>query len=223
MGIGTKNESTLHRELKFRYAVGGETEVERAGYVCDAVDAEGEQIEIQTGSFAPLRQKLPALAALGPVRLIHPVIVRKTIELFDTRGNLLSKRKSPRRGSVWDLFKALLYAPELALLDNLTIEAALVDAVERRIDDGKGSWRRRGVSIADRFLETWRESVVFSRPADYRRLLPFHRREEFNSTLLAEKAHIQPVLAGKSLNVLWKIGAISRLRKEGRSWMYKIG
>jgi len=221
MGIGTEHESTLHRELKFRYAAGGETEVERAGYVCDAVDAEGEQIEIQTGSFAPLRLKLPALAALGPVRLIHPVIVKKTIEVFDTRGNLLSRRKSPRKGSVWNLFEELLYAPELALLAGLTIEAVLIDAVERRIDDGKGSWRRRGISIVDRALETMLESAEFSGPADFKRLLPFKAREEFSSTLLAERACIRPELARKSIFVLRKIGVIKRLRKEGRVWIYR--
>jgi hypothetical protein len=161
------------------------------------------------------------LAALGPVRLIHPVIVKKTIEVFDTRGNLLSRRKSPRKGSIWNLFEELLYAPELALLPNLTIEAVLIDAVERRIDDGKGSWRRRGVSIADRALEIWRESAEFSGPADFKRLLPFKAREEFSSTLLAERAGIRPDLARKSLFVLRKIGVIKRLRKEGRVWIYR--
>jgi hypothetical protein len=219
MGIGTENESSLHRALKFRYAAQGETEAARAGYVCDAIAPDGEILEIQTGSFAPLRSKLPALTALGPVRLIHPVIVQKTIELCDVQGNILSHRKSPRKGSAWDLFKVLLYAPELALLPGLTIEIALVDALEHRIDDGKGSWRRKGVSIADRTLESWRESIKLKSPADYRRFFPLPEGE-FTTKMLALGAKIRPDLARKALYVLGKAGLAEKLYRKGKTWMY---
>jgi hypothetical protein len=219
--IGTEHESTLHRELKYRYAAGGSTEVERDGFVCDALDAAGELIEIQTGSFAPLRKKLSVLADRGPVRLIHPVIVTKTIEVFDTRGRLISRRKSPRKGCFWNLFDQLVYAPELAVLPNLTLEVALLDALERRVNDGRGSWRRRGVSIVDRAVETYRESIVLKGGKDYRKLLPFKRKEEFTSSRLAEKAGIRINLAQKTLYVLHRIGAVRRLRKEGKCWIYE--
>jgi hypothetical protein len=221
-GIGTENESSLHRALKLRYAAQGETEAARAGYVCDAVAPDGEILEIQTGSFAPLRTKLPALTTLGPVRLIHPVIVQKTIELCDIRGKVLYRRKSPRRGSAWDLFTVLLYAPELALLPGLTIEIALVDALEHRIDDGKGSWRRKGISIADRTLESWRDSIKLRSPADYGRFLPFSEKEEFTAAILAKKVKIRPVLARKTLYVLTKTGMVKRIRKAGKSWVYTV-
>jgi hypothetical protein len=219
--IGTKHESTLHRELKYRYAAGGLTEVEEEGFVCDARDAEGELIEIQTGSFAPLKKKLAVLAARGPVRLVHPVIVTKTIELFDTRGRLLSRRKSPRKGSFWNLFDQLVYAPYLAVLPNLTIEVVLLDASERRLDDGRGSWRRRGISILDRAMETYRESIALAGLKDYRKLLPFTGKEEFTSSRLAEKAGIKRELARKTLYVLQCIGAVRRLRKDGAYWIYR--
>ncbi|MDR1930710.1 MAG: hypothetical protein LBQ44_08790 [Treponema sp.] len=221
--IGTKHESSLHRTLKFHYACGGETEIERAGYVCDAVGPGGEAVEIQIGSFGPLRNKIPSLAAEGPVRLIYPVIVQKTIELYDTGGNLISRRKSPRRGGPWDIFKALLYAPELAILPGLTIEIAFIDAVESRIADGLGSWRRKGISIADRRIEAWRETLVLAAPADYRRFIPFQDGEEFTSKVLAEKARIRRTLAGKTLYVLQKNGLVKRLRKSGHSWVYAPG
>ncbi|MDR2073455.1 MAG: hypothetical protein LBP60_08505, partial [Spirochaetaceae bacterium] len=216
------HESTLHRELKLHYALGGDTEIERAGFVCDTQDPQGRLVEIQTGSFGALKKKLPILAAREPVRLIHPVIVTKTIELFDTRGGLISRRKSPRRGSVWNLFDQMIYAPQLAELPNLRIEVLLLDAVERRVADGKGSWRRRGISVNDRSLERCRESIAFSGPADYRNILPFRRGEEFSSVLLAERAGIRPSLARKTLYVLSAIRAVKRLRKEGRTWIYAI-
>jgi hypothetical protein len=51
--IGTRAESSLHRDLKFSYAGrGGRTEIEVAGYVADGINAEDEYIEVQTGNLA---------------------------------------------------------------------------------------------------------------------------------------------------------------------------
>jgi hypothetical protein len=216
--IGTANESSLHRALKFHYADSGEIEAERDGFVCDAIGPEGEAVEVQTSGFAALKNKLPALAAKGKVRLIYPVIVNKTIELYDTEGNLLSRRKSPRKGTIWDLFRELVYAPALASLPRLTIELALVDVCERRVNDGKGSWRRKGVSIEDRSLELWRESVILKNKAAWRRFLPV--TGEFTVKQLAKNAKIRPALARKTVYVLEKAGFVKKLRKEGRSWLF---
>ena len=159
--IGTKKESSLHRSLKFRYSGStGTTETLAGSYVCDGQTSEGELIEVQTGSFGPLKEKVKALVSIGKVRIIHPIIAQKHIELYDSSGFLLRRRKSPRKGSAWDLFNALIYAPLLPLLKNLTIELAVVEIVEKRADDGKGSWRRKGVSITDRSLSVWRHSVI---------------------------------------------------------------
>ncbi|MDR3173875.1 MAG: hypothetical protein LBU19_06480, partial [Treponema sp.] len=75
-GIGTRRESGLHRALKFRYrGEGGRIEQSCGGYVCDCVTGEGEIVEIQTGSFGPLRDKVKKLLLLHPVRIVHPVII----------------------------------------------------------------------------------------------------------------------------------------------------
>ncbi|GHV85716.1 hypothetical protein AGMMS50230_13240 [Spirochaetia bacterium] len=217
--IGTENESSLHRALKFQYAAPGTTETARAGYICDALGPKGEAIEIQTGSFGVLKTKIPALAKAGKVRLIYPVIVNKTIELYDTKGTLLSCRKSPRKGTIWDIFRELIYAPVLVKLPRLTIEIVLVDAIERRLDDGKGSWRRKGISIEDRILTACRERIVLKKNVDWQKFLPLIG--EFTSKTLAAAAHIRPDLARKTLYVLEKAGFVKKLKKQGRSWLYR--
>jgi hypothetical protein len=219
--IGTQRESALHRDLKFRYAgETGKTEEILGAYVCDGVTGEGEIIEVQTGSFGPLRRKVRELAAQRPVRIVHPVILTKHIETFSPEGEVLRKRKSPRRGSEWDLFKQLLYAPELVLLPGLSIELALIDVLEKRILDGKGSWRRKGASIAERELAGWHGSLCLRGLRDYYRFVPFGRGE-FTARDLAEKAGIDPGLAQKTLYVLTKIGAVQRTGKKGNAYRYK--
>jgi len=219
--IGTKNESSLHRALKLRYAKRGKTEKSLAGYICDAIGPKGEAIEVQTGKFGSLKRKLPDLAKNGVVRVIYPVIVKKTIELYDNEGTLLSRKKSPRKGTAWDIFKELIYAPALVRLKNVTLEIVMVDAVERRRDDGKGSRRRNGVSIEDRILECCHETIVLAKKADWRRhFLPL--KGEFTSKELALAARIRTALAGKTVYTLAKAGILEKLYKQGRSWIYRL-
>ncbi|WP_052299707.1 hypothetical protein [Treponema primitia] len=222
MGIGTEREGNIHRALKFRYTgIEGETEVPRGGYVCDGISSYGEMIEVQTGSFGPLKEKIPELLRLGPVRLIHPVIISKIIETRDSRKKLIRRRKSPRKGTAWDLFKALVYAPELPRLKGLTLEIAPVDVLEKRILDGKGSWRRKGASITDKSIAEYHESIVLSGLKEYRQFVPFKKTEIFTVRGLAEKTSITPEIAGKTLYVLTKLNITERVGKEGNAWVYR--
>jgi len=219
--IGTRNESSLHRSLKFRYSENGATETQVGDYVCDGLSDDGEYLEVQTGSFGPLKEKIKFLTRSGKVRIIHPIISQKHIELYNSDGSLLRKRKSPMKGSAWDVFKALLYAPELPLLKNLAIELAIVDVIEKRIDDGRGSWRRRGVSITDRVIGAWRQSLVLSNPKDYKQFIPFRKNESFSVRDLAEKAGINAILARKTIYVLAKMGLVERTGKRGNFLLYQ--
>lgn len=198
------------------------TEAVVAGFVADGISGNGECIEVQTGSFGPLREKAKQLAAEGGLRIIHPVIVNKHIEVFDEGGTWLYRRKSPRRGNPWDLFKALIYAPELPLIPGLRIELALVDVTEKRVQDGKGSWRRKGASIAARELTVWHEAVILESPKDYLRFLPFTNNEEFTTPMLAKETGISVNLAGKTLYVLARIGLVKRIGKQRNAFLYSI-
>ena len=220
LSLSWKRESSLHRSLKFRYSESGSTETPVGDYVCDGLSDDGEYIEVQTGSFGPLKEKVNFLTQSGRVRIIHPIISEKHIELYNSDGSLLRKRKSPIKGTTWDVFKALIYAPELPLVKNLSIELAIVDVTEKRVDDGRGSWRRRGISITDRVMNGWRQSLVLSRPKDYKQFIPFRKSERFSVHDLALKAGINVVLARKTLYVLNKMGLVKRIGKQGKSLLY---
>jgi hypothetical protein len=218
-----KRESSLHHSLKFRYTgAAGETEVPTGDYICDGINETGEIIEVQTGSFGPLKDKIKRLAYLGNIRIIHPIIMQKHIELYDIEGNLLYSRKSPRKGTIWDLFKVLLYAPELPLIPELTIELALVAVKEQRCKDGLGSWRRKGIRIIDKCLAEYYHAICLRGIKDYYRFIPFDKYEQFTVRDLGNTAGIKPGLARKTLYVLTKLGIIKRMTKKGNAWIYKL-
>ena len=221
--IGTKHESSLHRDLKFAYTgEGGQTEAEFAGFVADGISSQGEFIEVQTGSFGPLRKKVLQFAEKGRVRIVYPIAMAKYIEVYNAEGKRQYRRKSPRKGSPWDIFNALVYAPELPLVSGLTIELALLDMVETRYQDGKGSWRRKGVSIGDRRIAVSHERICLAAPSDYLRFVPFEGDDEFTSSALGEKAGIPADLARKALYVLTRIGVVHRIARKRNSYIYKV-
>ncbi|MCL2243249.1 MAG: hypothetical protein FWC03_02130 [Treponema sp.] len=219
--IGVKNESSLHRALKYHYTgPGGKTEVSVGEYVADGVCKNGEYIEVQTGSFAPLKKKVKEYTVFGKVRIIHPVAVTKKIEVYDSDGSFLYRRKSPVQGSLWDIFDALMYAPELPLIRNVEIEVAMIDIIEKRVKDGKGAWRRRGISIKDKELSAWHECFLFKKSSDYLCFVPFKKKEEFTASMLAERAGINKDTARKALYVLTKMKIVKRIYRKGPAWVY---
>ncbi len=221
-GIGTERESALHAALKARYAgPGGRTEVETGAFVCDALTAGGEYVEVQTGSLGPLRDKAAFLAGSAPLRIVHPIIARRCIETYGPDGELLRRRTSPRKGSPWDLFAALIHAPLLPATRNLTVELAVVEVLEKRMLDGKGSWRRRGARIIGKELTACRETIVLKGPEDYRRFIPYAEGEAFTVKDLAERDDgPAEALARKALYVLHKLGLVDRVGKRGNAWLY---
>lgn len=222
--IGTNNESSLHRTLKFQYAgPGGKTEAEVGGFVADGIRKDGEYIEVQTGSFGPLRKKIKEFASIGKVRIIHPIAVTKKIEVCSADGKPLYSRKSPLHGTSWDIFNALLHAPQLPLIRGVTIEIAMVDIIEKRVKDGKGAWRRKGISIKDKQLSAFHESILLSKPKDYLRFIPFKKNERFTVSSHSEKTGIKKWMSQRALYVLMKMNIIKRVGKEGNAWVYVRG
>ena len=215
-------EQTLHEQLKDFYAhETGEIESPHGDYRVDVV-RDGLLIEIQTRSFSSIRDKLRDLVKENRVRLVHPISLNKWIIRLSGDGKQLSRRKSPRRGRVEDIFYELVYLPKLLADPNFELEVALVDMEELWIDDGKGSWRRRRWSIHDKKMLNLSERKLFKSPKDFKQLLPTQLPELFTSTQLAKEASLSPRLAQKMLYCLTKMNVVERDGKKGRAYLYKL-
>ena len=82
-------------------------------FVADVV-CEDKIFEIQTGSFSGLKRKLESLCRNNQVRLVHPVVQIKTIvKLEPDAKTIISKRRSPKRGHIWDILSELVYIPTM--------------------------------------------------------------------------------------------------------------
>lgn len=220
--IGRLNETELHEQLKQIYAgEAGLTEQDVEGFVVDVLRGH-EVVEIQTRGLGKLRRKLVALSVDHPVRVLYPVAAETIINKLSATGELLSSRRSPRKGRVEEVFGELVSLSDLLPDPAITVEVVLVRAVETRMEDGRGSWRRRGVSIIARALGEIVSTETYRTAQDYLRTLPATLGPRFtNGDLIRESAlryrHAQPVTSA-----LRKMGLLRIVDKRGREQLYEI-
>lgn len=220
-GINTYNEKSLHAALKQWYAQPDDRlEAPVDGYIIDLVRGD-LLIEIQTGSFSPLKRKLAALAGRHPVRLVFPIALEKWIVREGPDGTI-TRRKSPRRGNWAQLFQQLVYIPGLIANQNFTLEVLLIREEEvRRFDPKKAKgWRRKGWVTQERRLLGVVERRLFATPADLAGLLPAGLNERFTAGELAKAAGQPDWLARKMIYCLRALNVVAVDGKRSRATLY---
>jgi hypothetical protein len=194
-GINLYSEHSLHSSIKERLAAPGDRlEARVEGRVVDLVRADGELVEVQTRGLGKIAPKVLALAAAGHrVRVVHPIVVEKTIRRLDPKTEeLVSTRKSPKSCDLYDLFEELARAPGLIAARNITVEALLVRSAEVKLRDGSGSWRRRGDRTVDRELVEVLSSRAFRTRSQWLALIPKGLDSPWSSASLGEALGIEP-------------------------------
>jgi predicted transcriptional regulator len=202
---------------------GDTLEAKVGGKVVDILTSTGDIVEIQTGNFGKIRDKVRLLSQDRRIRIVHPVIgLRIIVQLDAASGAELSRRKSPKRESYYSIFEELIHFPDLFDSGNLQLEVMLVEVEELRTKDGQGSWRRRFQSILDKRLSTHTGTMVFERKQDLLRLLPQKIHNGFTSSELALETGIPMSLAQKMAYVLKKNGLIKEEGRRKRAYVYSV-
>ena len=220
-GIGTLNEKPLHAALKEWYAKPGDRfEVKVDGFVIDIV-RDDLLLEIQTANFSSIKSKLATLIRTHPVRLIYPIAREKWIvKQFPDAAGEMSRRKSPKRGRIEDLFNEMIRVPGLIKKPNFSLEVLLIREDEVRRFDGKRNWRRRGWGTEERRLLEVVDRKEFSGISDWYALLP-DLNEAFTVKDISKAIGIRINLAQKMAYCLRKAGLIELAGKRGRAYLYR--
>jgi hypothetical protein len=219
--IGTLNENPLHAALKEWYAGPGDLlEVAMDGYVIDIVQGD-LLIEIQTGAFNPMRRKLSTLLPDHRVRLVHPIAAGKWIVKVGEDGEAVSRRRSPKRGGICDLFKPLVSIPHLLDHPHFELEALLIEMEEFQEYDGKRGWRRRGWVVTERKLLSVVDRRIFTSAADLADLLPGDLPVPFTTADLAGSLKIPRRLAQQMTYCLRQMKQLEGAGKAGNAILYQ--
>jgi hypothetical protein len=222
-GIGLLNEKPLHAALKKWYAEPGDQfEVPVDGFIIDIVRGD-LLLEIQTRSFASIKSKLTKLVRSHQIRLIYPIAQEKWIvQLATDDGRAATRRKSPKRGRVEDLFRDMVSIPRLISSRNLSLEVLMIREEEARRYAGRRKWRRRGWVIAERRLLEVVGRRLFDKPADRLALLP-EGFEPFTARDLAEAMAMTLQLAQKMAYSLREAKLVKLIGRRERANLYGAG
>jgi hypothetical protein len=221
--IGTLNEKALHAQLKDSYAKPGDRlEVVVEGYVIDIL-RNGCLIEIQTGNFASIKSKVLDLTARHPLRLVYPIAYEKWIlKLPQKAGDPETRRKSPKRGRISQIFNELVSFPEVLKEPNFSLEVLIIQEEEIRRYVGKKRWRNQGWVTEERRLIAILENHVFYGCEQLRDLIPSGLPLQFTSLDIAKAMGTSRRLAQKAAYCYQKTGIIQQVGKRGRSKLYTL-
>ncbi len=221
-GIGLLNEKPLHASLKEWYAQPGDQfEVAVDGFVIDIV-RDDLLLEIQTGNLASIKSKLSNLARSHQIRLIYPIAQEKWIvKLVKENSGGITRRKSPKRGRVEDLFWEMVSFPQLLANPNFSLEVLMIREEEVRRYTGKRKWRRRGWAIEERRLLGVVGQRLYEEPADWRAFLP-KDLGAFTARDLSEAIGIRRQLAQRMVYCLREAGVVKLMGKRGRANLYRV-
>jgi hypothetical protein len=217
-------ETSLHRQLKAHYAGDdGLQEVVCKSYRIDAVCGD-ELIEIQHGSLAAIRDKIRRLLRTHRVRVVKPIVANKLLVKLDVRGGVeVSRRRSPKRGVLLDVFDELVYFTRVFPHERLILEVVLVDVEERRYP-GCGKRRRRrpksDFQVEDQLLVKIVKSHSFATTADLVRLLPRRLPAEFHTGHLAQRLKTPRWTAQRIAYCLRQMKAVCVVGKQGNAILY---
>ena len=228
--INTYNESSLHKKFKTEAAqkYGGKTEQQVENYICDVVTADGTIIEIQTKSFKNICAKLEDLLKTHRVILIYPLVCETYIEYYDEQGGLVSRRKSPKKRSLYNIFDELIGIWPILLHKNFTLNVVETVAVKKR---QKTAEPVQSVNKKRRVKKNWLSfdteliskgaSRSFCSKKDYLALLA-ETPEKFG---VKEAAACTGAPMSQTRKMLWtfrKTGLIEKTGQTGRRFIYRI-
>ena len=221
-GIGTLGERTLHAALKKFYEPLPEfREIKLGRFVADI--KRGDQIvEIQTRAFRNLREKLPLFLEDNTVKVVFPIAEKKFINWVEpTTGEITSRRRSSRPGSIWDLIAELWELRPILPQNGLSFDAVYLEIEEFRLLTGRSKdHKHHGAKRAERLPTGLLRIETYETPEDFASILP-ELPEEFTSAEFASAAKLRTGFVGKLISTLVTLGAIEHTSNRGRAYLYR--
>ena len=248
--IGTLREKRLHAAIKLYLCpdtacherpvgdmLAGEDEPAspRTRHMVADILTDGHILEVQTGGFFPLKEKLAWYLAHTPCRItvVHPIpAVRYLSWIQPEDGSIISRRKSPKRGQVRDVAKELYWLSDCLGNPRVSLRLLLIELEEYRMADGWSRDGKRGSNRYEQFPTALLGDVTLNTPADYAAyFLPAALSAPdsegdyplFTAAVYAGLTGIRGRATYGTLHLLERLGLVIRAEeKRGRSGTFRV-
>lgn len=222
--IGTYKEKRLHSLLKKFFEENEDFhEVPIGSYVAD-IFRENEIIEIQTGSFYPLREKLKYYLEQTPysVTIVRPLPhIKWCVWIDPVSGEVVSRKKSPKKCMPKDVMRDWVYLADFVGNERLEIKFLLLEEEEYRFLDGWSRDKKRGSSRYERFPLRLIGEYSYCTVCDYLDFLPEELGERFTANEYMKAAKLRSYGGYAALKILCRLGILHKGEKCGRSYVYQ--
>jgi hypothetical protein len=165
-----------------------------------------------------------ALSANHKLRVVYPVAREKWILLLakNNGGSVQSRRRSPKRGTLEQIFAEMVSFPKLTAHPNFSIELLFIQEEEVRRYESKRGWRRRGWVTIERRLLNVIDRMILEEPKDLLVFIPPDLPKPWTTHDLAEAMGQPRWLIQKIVYCLRETGMAKVIGKKGNALLYTL-
>ena len=222
IGIGMLGEKTLHAILKNFYEPDEDCqEIPIEGYVAD-IFSKGHIIEIQTGQFQRMREKLKAFLPTYPVTIVYPVSEKRQLRWIDPETGEIQDGRATKKLNYYQIFPELYKIKSFLKEKNLKITIIVLDMEEYKLLNGWGEKKKNHASKYDRVPNRVVREIHMECPRDYMQFLPIELEGEFTVKQFAKVAKCTQGQASVTMNILYEMEVVDRVGKQGNAYIYRI-
>ncbi len=167
-----------------------------------------------------MKRKIHTLIDDHRILLVHPIAGEKWLVKLQRGGGEPERRRSPRRGTVHDLFAELVSFPDLIQHPNFELEVVVTTEEEVRSFDSTRARRRKGWVIEERRLLEVQRTYRITDAGDLAVLLPTGLGDTFTTAELAASLGRPRRLAQQMAYCLRAVGEIEVVGKSGNALVY---
>lgn len=218
--IGTKQEKTLHRAIKYYLCPDEQCHEFKIGRFIADIYQNGHVIEIQTGSFGSLKKKLGFLLPGYQITIVYPVIRKKVFRTIDEMGIMSPMRPSPKTGVPLSIGKELFQIKDYLTHPHLDFLIFLIDVEEYRTKTIVDSFRKPYDRI-DQYPKGEPQIIPLKTVADYKKLLPEALPFSFTAEDFRKVAKVGKSDVSRILSVFQTLEILRKNGKVGRAFLYE--
>lgn len=220
--VGTLNEKTIHAVLKHYYAPNTlYHEIKIGSYVADIL-IDKQILEIQTRNFNTMRKKLDAFLPDYDVTIVYPIPYTKWLcWINDETGEVSSKRKSPKKGTIYTIIPELYRIKNYLTHPHLHFILTFINVEEYRLLNGWSQDKKRGSSRHDGIPTELIGEIHLHSLVDYKQLLPHDLPPVFTTKDYMKYAKVSQKVACTALNILYHLELVVRTGKKGNAFLYE--
>ena len=241
-GIGTLGEKQMHAAIK-RFICPDETchevKIDGSPLCIDRGDGDNKNktrrfvanvmkdgiiYEIQTGSFAPLREKIKWILENTTYKIIviHPIAETKWLNYINSNGDIEKRTKSPKKGSFKDIAGEVYYFQEFIENPRFSLVLLMMEAEQYKKNSVTSSKKRPKYEKYELIPISLLSAQIFKSTQDYKIFIPDALPKKFTTKNYSTLTKIRGRDAYSIVKTLTYLGLFEEAGKIGRATAYTL-